>query len=250
MIAGYGQSTILACIAADWSPQIGDPDLTGWLTVGSYVICAVLALAVWLRRPDMAGRGLWAGIALLLMFLAINKQLDLQTALTATGRCLSHAQGWYEQRRVVQMGFILLLVGGVGFGLFAVMMAMRGRVRDHRLALIGLGLVCAFVLVRAVGFHFVDILIGRRLMGVNVNFLFENAGLVLIAINAIALLRGRGHIAPVPDADRPEVPLTQKPAPDPASMPQAPPKPPRHVAPFRGDKTIPPGERSLPPRRD
>ena len=28
-----------------WSPQIGDPGVTGWLTVLAYALCAMLALA-------------------------------------------------------------------------------------------------------------------------------------------------------------------------------------------------------------
>jgi hypothetical protein len=38
--------------------------------------------------------------------LGINKQLDLQTALTEFGRVLADNQGWYDKRQVVQVWFI------------------------------------------------------------------------------------------------------------------------------------------------
>jgi hypothetical protein len=44
-----------------------------------------------------------------LFALGINKQLDLQTALTELGRVLALSQGWYEQRQVVQFWFIAAL---------------------------------------------------------------------------------------------------------------------------------------------
>jgi len=40
--------------------------------------------------------------------LGINKQLDLQTALTEAGRVLARYQGWYEQRQFVQLVVIAL----------------------------------------------------------------------------------------------------------------------------------------------
>ena len=63
------------------------------------------------------------------------------------------------------------------------------RGRDNRLALWGVTILGGFVLMRAVGFHGVDRLIALRHTGVSMNYLFENAGLLLIAINAVAILR-------------------------------------------------------------
>jgi hypothetical protein len=42
-------------------------------------------------------------------FFGINKQPDLQTALTEAGRYPAHYQGWYDQRQVVQLAFIALI---------------------------------------------------------------------------------------------------------------------------------------------
>ncbi|MBV0890254.1 hypothetical protein KTN05_00085 [Paracoccus sp. Z118] len=180
---------MIGCVAERWTPGIGDPEPTGWLTVAAYLICTGLAVAVWRRMPPGSGGGFWAVLAGLLLFLAVNKQLDLQTALTATGRCLAMAQGWYEARRAVQVGFLAALLVLVVGSLVIGRDTLGGSLREHRLALSGTAILGGFVMMRAVGFHGMDMLIDQRLFGISVNYVFENAGLVLIALNAIAILR-------------------------------------------------------------
>ena len=190
MFFGFASFAALrACVARDWTPKIGDPEITGWLTVLSYVICLWLALMVLRRRAKGGVRGRWLSIAALMAFLGLNKQLDLQTALTATGRCMAQAQGWYDQRYLVQLAFIAGLVLGVALALIWAAKTLRGAMRRNGLALFGLAVLCGFVLVRAVGFHHFDWLISMDFATVRANFWFENTGLVLIAINAIWLLR-------------------------------------------------------------
>lgn len=178
-----------ACIALQWSPGIGDPDITGWLTVLSYLVCFALALAVSMRNPPGTARGLWLTLVPVLGFLAVNKQLDLQTALTATGRCMAQADGWYDNRWIVQIAFILGLILIVLLALMLALRSLRGRLHSNGLAMLGATVLCGFVLVRAVGFHHVDSLINMNFARIRFNFWFENTGLVLIALNALLLLR-------------------------------------------------------------
>ncbi|MFV0386742.1 hypothetical protein [Paracoccus sp. (in: a-proteobacteria)] len=186
---------LLSCVSQSWTPVIGDPNLTGWLTVLAYLLCFILAVQVCLRLPRQ-GRGFWALIAVLMLCLAVNKQLDLQSALTAAGRCLAKAQGWYAERRAVQATFILGLLSVAAAGLLAGLWMLRRSMRQNGLALAGLTILSAFVMIRAVGFHHFDALIGIRHFGVSVNYAFENAGLLLIALNAMAILRrGRDRTA-------------------------------------------------------
>ncbi|MTH62931.1 hypothetical protein [Paracoccus shanxieyensis] len=182
-------SALRTCVAQDWTPTIGDPEITGWLTVLSYLLSLVLAVLVLRRNPAGLARGLWITIAGLLAFLALNKQLDLQTALTATGRCAARVQGWYDERFWVQLGFIGVLIAVTLVVLIVALRSLRGRMARNGLALIGLTVLCGFVLVRAVGFHHVDQLISMDFASIKFNFLFENAGLLLIDLNALLLLR-------------------------------------------------------------
>ncbi|MEO0719835.1 MAG: hypothetical protein AAFZ06_13295, partial [Pseudomonadota bacterium] len=77
----------------------------GWVTVGGYFAAAAIALAVVLsadRFPEASRRReqlFWIGVVLFMIILGINKQLDLQSFFTATGRCVSKLGGWYEDRQ-------------------------------------------------------------------------------------------------------------------------------------------------------
>lgn len=183
-------ATVWACVAGEWKPQIGDPNLTGWLTVISYLICFGLAAVVSARLFANRRRGgfFWVGITVLMLFLAFNKQLDLQSAMTSFGRCLSHAQGWWENRQTVQITFVLGLIMAMSVIMACVLATMRGRIQENLLALVGLGVLCTFVLVRAVGFHNMDSLIRVEVASLSLNFIFENIGLVMIALNAVMLI--------------------------------------------------------------
>ena len=181
-------STIAACVDDRWSPQIGDPTVAGWVTVVAYAVCAVLGFMVLLRAQDSRERIFWGLVTLAMLFLGVNKQLDLQSMLTAAGRCLSQIQGWYEERQVFQRNFIIGLLVAAGLFLALVLWLMRGCLRRNGLAVLGLAFVTAFVAVRAVGFHHFDVLIDSRMLGTRFNVLFELSGLVALAVNAMALL--------------------------------------------------------------
>lgn len=184
---------LFECVSYRWSPGIGDPSLAGWLTVLAYVAAAGLAL---LRArdafaPGMAAapgggalRAFWLGLAALLLFMALNKQLDLQSAATAAGRCLALEQGWYQSRRGAQIAFMAALAGAGLAAAGAVLWMMRRHLRSHRLVISGAGLLLVFVMLRASSFHHMDVFINTRLLGVKMNWLFELGALAMIIAGA------------------------------------------------------------------
>jgi hypothetical protein len=56
------------------------------------------------------------------------------------------------------------------------------------LALLGLGAITLFVLIRAVGFHHIDRLIGARVAVLRVNWLLELGGIGLFILGALLAL--------------------------------------------------------------
>jgi hypothetical protein len=94
-------------------------------------------------------KGLLIGIAILLLLLGINKQLDLQTLLAIIGRKLAKAHGWYNIRRLVQMVFIVVVTLMVLFSLAIWTRWMKGRWRQYGLHLVGTVLILLFVVIRA-----------------------------------------------------------------------------------------------------
>lgn len=178
-----------------WSPSIGDPTVYGWATVIAYLWAALLCgmCARWSKRlhPGPGRRryaAFWGVLAIGLLFMSINKQLDLQELGGVWARQLAHAQGWYENRRAYQRGFIIGS-GTLGVVCVAVMLlAMRRMLGQTWLAILGLGLSLAFVLSRAASFHHVDQLLGVRLGGVAINWLIEWSGILLISAGALTNL--------------------------------------------------------------
>lgn len=182
---------VMACADRRWMMRIGDPTLAGWLTVGAYALCCVLGWMVVRRIGRGRVRVFWVVLTLAMAFLAVNKQLDLQSLLTGLGRCVAQQQGWYGERRALQKEFIEGLLVAIAAVLALALYLMRRHLRQNGLAIAGLVLVAGFVAIRAVSIHHVDSFLRGQFHAVRYNVLLENSGLVLIALNALALLRRR-----------------------------------------------------------
>src|SRR5438046_291829 len=118
---------LLAFTEADhWQLGIGDPTFMGWLTVVAYFSAAPLC---WMagrsdrRAHPQSGYSthpmIWFGLAILLTLLGFNKQLDLQTWFTLSLKSVARAEGWYEDRQVFQVLFIVA-IAMLGFVLLAI----------------------------------------------------------------------------------------------------------------------------------
>jgi hypothetical protein len=182
-------SALLAFTDGDvWRLGIGDPTVMGWLTVAGYFTAAMLCLreAVHSHLAKAASEKIffWGMLSMLLVFLGFNKQLDLQTLLTLTGRRIAIAQGWYENRQIVQIFFVGCIAAG---GLLSAVL-MRRLVRRHtdlRLPVLGFIVLLVFVVIRAASFHHVDQLINFRIAGVRMNWVLELGAIALVAMGAI-----------------------------------------------------------------
>ena len=196
-----------SCALTRWSPGIGDPTAMGWVTVLVYLTAAVISATVALRAPFpqpscRRERVFWLLLGFVLLALAINKQLDLQSYLTALGRCLAQHQGWYDRRRFVQETVILGLLLVMALLAVALWRLMRGTLARSGAALAGLVLVLGFVAIRAVGFHHLDALIKLDVMHLRLNWLFELTGPVLIGLAGLWLLLRWSAKAPDPEMPR------------------------------------------------
>jgi hypothetical protein len=109
-----------AGLIGSWSPGIGDPTVAGWATTFLYFATVVQIWRV-MRRIDSASfeYTVWWLLLVCMFALGVNKQLDLQTALTEIGRIVAHKQGWYDDRQEVQKMFIAGLCGAAAAGCVA-----------------------------------------------------------------------------------------------------------------------------------
>ena len=178
-----------------WRPQIGDPSFMGWLTVVAYGVAAVLCFIAALHHSDIAALGktrrerrMWVSIAVLMLFLCINKQLDLQSLFTDVGRVLARQEGWYDQRRIVQRWFVLGAASAGALMLAVFAWKIRYILRERIVLLFGLTSLLTFIVIRAASFHHVDVLLRSRILGFRLNWILELGGIALVALAAAQFL--------------------------------------------------------------
>lgn len=175
-------------MVGNWSPGIGDPTIGGWITVLLYVASAT-SIWVLLKGHNFAhhehDRRIWRVLLVCLIVLGLNKQLDLQSALTEIGRIMAHRQGWYENRAQVQQAFIAG-TGILGMTLLAVLVPLaRGAHSATLCALVGGLALVVFVMMRAASFHHVDQFLGVDLGGLKYNWIVEAGGLIWILVSTM-----------------------------------------------------------------
>jgi hypothetical protein len=166
-----------------WRPGMGDPTIMGWLTVAAYFLAAWLCWRTWQaerRCPSSAKPMFWLLATAFLVLLGINKQLDLQTLITQLARRWVRAAGWMDERRQLQLLFILCVIGVAFFITLALAWWLRSSLRRNGLALLGLAVLAAFVAIRAASFHHVDVFLRRHLAMFSMNHLLELGGIGLV----------------------------------------------------------------------
>ena len=122
-------------------------------------------------------------------FLALNKQLDLQTAMTDIIRRQAKATGWYTQRQEYQMLFITsMAVLGLAIA-GALAWWVRNEAWPIKTGAVGLMLTMAFVTVRAASFHHHDVMGRIEFAGLRAHVLLEWSCIALVAASAAASAR-------------------------------------------------------------
>ena len=168
-----------------WSPGIGDPHFMGWFTAGSYIACAIIAAlyATFLNQmEERKACKFWFVISLWMVFLGINKQLDLQSLFAEVGRQVAIAQGWYPDRRPVQFSFIIVFATTATGALIWFARKHREFFKRYLLAFCGLFFLLSFVVIRAAAFHHFDEVIQYDLHGIKMNWVLELTGIYMIML--------------------------------------------------------------------
>jgi hypothetical protein len=186
-----------------WRPGIGDPSVLGWLTVTAYAAAALLCfVAAQGRRgsgnddQDGRPRRLWRGVGLVMAVLCLNKQLDLQSLFTDIGRTLATRWGWYDERRTIQLLFVIAAAAAGTAMVIYIASKTRSILRERKLLLFGLAFLLTFIVIRAASFHHVATVLAAEVLGVRVNGILELTGILMIALSAArSIFRPRSRSA-------------------------------------------------------
>jgi hypothetical protein len=201
----FSSFTLLAETVNDsWRPGIGDPTVLGWFTVAAYFAAALLLLRTWQadREATQAGQpacpGVWLLVALVLLLLGLNKQLDLQSLITVIGRRVARDGGWYGERRHVQRLFILGVLAAAVMSALGLAWVVRRHLRRVAPMLLGLTVLLAFIVIRAASFHNMDHWLGSSVIGLRWNGVLELGGIVLTALGAAWAAQPPPPTGPIP----------------------------------------------------
>lgn len=171
-----------------WTPGIGDPTWGGWVTVVFYLVAACVCASN-ARRTNRNGARFWTILALSMLALGINKQLDLQSLFTAVMRDNAVHYGWFGKRRELQLAFVSV-IAGLGLVL-AILSAfyLRTLQRNIRVAMVGLYLISTYVIIRAASFHHIDRLIDGEILRGRWSSMIELGGIAVVLIGALDVQR-------------------------------------------------------------
>ena len=202
------ESFLLAAVEGGrWKPGIGDPTVMGWVTVAAYLVTALGCYwSAWrepmpdgTRRPRTRPSVFWLILAVLMVALGINKQLDLQSLATQIGRDVLRGWDLYAKRRAFQLGFILAVALGCAGSMAGLLWAARRSLRYRWLAILGIFLILGFVVVRASSFHHVNIFLSARLGGMKWNWILELGGISVVGVAALRIILARPPRLPRPE---------------------------------------------------
>jgi len=174
-----------------WQLQFDNPDFLGWLVVAAYLLAAVSCGWVALKtdKSVSAGRKIWGLLAIVLLCLGVNKQLNLQTLMIVIGRHAALVEGWFEHRRLVQAIFCaaFALLGLCLLGFFAA--TGKRFIGQNRLAFAGVIVLLFFVMLRSSTINHASQLIGINLKDEHWAWILELCGSILIALSAAATVK-------------------------------------------------------------
>ncbi len=185
----------------------GDPTLMGWLTFAGYLIaalgclaCARFARRIFPKENPRIHQVIWLGLAFFLVFLGINKQLDLQSWFTAVIKAIAWEQGWYDYGQRAQVLFLAGL-GLVGVTAVAILgWLVRHTWRRYIFIFLGLLVILRFILVRIASFYAIPLPeLSQFTGGFRINGALELIGAAVITFTALNNLRHMAAASPAPD---------------------------------------------------
>jgi len=178
----------------NWTPTIGDPTPIGWFTVFFYFLTSVLAFVTAYKcRCVKIDFRFWILLAVFLLLLGINKQLDVQSLFTEIGRVIARKQGWYNDRRRIQAVFVILFFILSLISIALLWWILRKEWRKLLFPITGLLLLISFIVIRAASFHHVDQLLKSGSCGVRMNWILELGGIGWLMISAAYRLKKNGE---------------------------------------------------------
>jgi hypothetical protein len=175
------------CGFNDWMDIWGDPLLSGTIFMVSYGVTALLIFKA-SREATARERHYWRLCGSLFLFQVVNTNLDLHALIWTTGRCLSHAQGWHDQRKEVQIAVLIGLALIVALIMLVVLIVFFRNIFRNFLLTLGVAIAIGFTMVKGISYHNLANFYGRPVGPFHVADFIEYSGIMLALIAALLRL--------------------------------------------------------------
>lgn len=184
-----------------WKPEIGDPSLGAWIIVAGYIFATVLCAFV-AKQQQLLTKSVqrsregffWLGLAVAMVLLGFNKQLDFQNLLKQIARNFAEENGWYEYRRTIQLW---LFIGTTATGMILVLFFIKRLYQywqRYRILFIGILFLFFFSISRFMDFnHIIEQPHWYHYYTI-INWLLEMAGVTFICASAILRIRNHSRV--------------------------------------------------------
>jgi hypothetical protein len=150
-------------LAIEFTQHLDNGNLSplGWVVAVVYVIGAVFCAQAGLvtqqhGRARSDKQQPWWGLAVVLLFLGLNKWLNLQTWLINLGSAVSQSEGWSQYGHAVRVGFVVLFTLAVLTATIACLVKWGWFFKQQPLVGTGVALLFLFIVVRAATINHID----------------------------------------------------------------------------------------------
>ncbi len=165
---------------------------SGWLRVVAYGVTALLAIVVGtlehrspLRTTLLWWPTFWFMSSTLIAAMGLARLGEVGDLIAVVGRDSARTHGWYDQRRNVQAGIVIVVASAWVIAVLAALWRVPSRRRRYLPTALTLFTLVCFAVIRAVSLHQVDsVLYRRNLHGVRWVAIIE---LLLLGIASIAI---------------------------------------------------------------
>lgn len=178
----------IACGVAHWWEFAGDPLISGSVFMVAYGLTALLILRA-AAREDGCERGYWRLCGWLFVFQVANTHLDLHGMIYTIGRCLSRAQGWYENRHEIQFYVLISMAVLAGLIMLVLMVNFFRNIFGNVLLTLGVLVALGLTLMKGVNYHHIEHYYAGQYGSFRGADLIELSGIALAFLAALVKLR-------------------------------------------------------------
>ncbi len=165
-----------------WKDFRGDYTFIGWAITFIYALWICILLS-YIYRTSFASRTdtvFWWTAFSIILFLAINKQMDLQMLITDIARTAAKEYQLYEIRKPFQIQFISLFAT-LGFGFITLIIFFINKAhKSLLLASVGISLLFSFLVIRLISHHKTETFFGQSLGYLNLFDVIEISGICVV----------------------------------------------------------------------